>query len=208
MTIVEKIIHTINDATGLPVYYHDEPTLNVITSKMEFPCALFYLLSQGRTVQEGGQIKERVTAAVFFVNLSEFDFDAVKNEQVIDVCKGYAFRWLSSFSASPLLTLENNNGTERVYDKFDDILTGFGLSVDLKESEGYCPVDSTPCQSDFNNDFSEDFLFCGQYGDDDDFINDFNNDFNNDFLFYGEYNNDGDFLDDFNNDFDNNNLNL
>ena len=155
MTIVDKIIQSITDATGLKVYYHDEPTLNVMTSTMTMPCALFQLLNGGRTVMEGGQLKERVTAAVFFVNLSQYDFDAVKNEQIIDVCKGYAFAWLATLPSSPLLVLEAVNGTERVYDRYDDILTGFGVSVDLMETVGYC---HNPVRGDFNNDFNNDFL--------------------------------------------------
>lgn len=154
MTIVDKIIKSIQDAlyeapepeqetrgdvpAPFPVYYHDEPTLNVMTSSMEFPCALFQLLTTGRAVFEGGQAKERVTAAVFFVEPSEFDFDAVENEKIIDRCKQRAFRWLLSLAGSSGLKLEAVGSTARVYDRYDDILTGFGVNVEIKESVGLC----------------------------------------------------------------------
>lgn len=154
MTIVEKIINSIQsavmvdyghvDSQGDPVldpievYYHDEATLNLMTSQMAFPCALFQLLTTGNAVQEGGQVKERVTAAVFFVEKSEFDFDAVDNEAIIDRCKRRAFAWLQSISGGTDVTLANLNRTARVYDQYDDIVTGFGLFVDLVEVTGLC----------------------------------------------------------------------
>ena len=154
MTIVDKIIQSIEDACGVSVYYHDEPTLNVMTSSMAFPCALFQLLNNGRLVQEAGQIKEAVTAAVFFVDKSEFDFDAVENERIIEGCKVLAFDWLSSLNGGGLLGVQAVNRTSRVYDRYDDILTGFGVSVDLVELTGDCIRTEG---ADFNNDFNNDF---------------------------------------------------
>lgn len=154
MTIVDKIKATIQaaveadygqtDINGDPVmesidvWYHDEPTLNVLTSRMRFPCVMFQLLTNGRVVQEGGQVKEAVTAAVFFVDKTEFDFDGEDNEVIIDQCKARAFTWLSWLSSSELVGIEAVNRTTRVYDRYDDILTGFGVSVDLKEINGLC----------------------------------------------------------------------
>lgn len=140
MTIVEKIIGSIKSALGddFPVEYHDEATLNLKTQTMQFPCALLYLLTVGTAEAEGGQMKERVTAAVFFVEPSQYDFNAVENETIIDRCKGRCFAWLLSLNGSEEIGLHSINRTNRVYDKFDDILTGFGVSVDLKELKGEC----------------------------------------------------------------------
>lgn len=151
MTIVEKIIASIQAELGadFPVYYHDEPTLNLMTSQMQFPCALFQLLTTGNAVNEAGQIKERVSAAVFFVEPSQFDFNAVDNERIIDRCKAKAFAWVNALSADPWLSLSALNRTTRVYDQYDDILTGFGVFVDLTELNGWsdCPT----MQGYFNN---------------------------------------------------------
>ena len=158
MTIVDKIIASIKGSLGdgFPVHYHDEQTLNVKTSEMEFPCALFQLLTNGRVVREAGQAKEAVTAEVFFVERSEFDFDAVQNEHVIDRCKKRAFAWLGSVNGGGLVDILAVNRTTRVYDRYDDILTGFGVSVDLKEQVGECEYHEEV--GDFNDDFNDDFL--------------------------------------------------
>ena len=157
MTIVDKIIESVKGALGdgFPVYYHNEPTLNIMTSEMEFPCALFQLLTNGRVIREGGQAKEAVSAAVFFVERSEFDFDAVLNEEIIDRCKKRAFAWLASANVGGLIDVLAINRTTRVYDRYDDILTGFGVSVDIKEQVGECEWHEPG--GDFNDDFNNDF---------------------------------------------------
>lgn len=140
MTIVDKIICSIKAALGddFAVYYHDEEELNLMTQTMQFPCALFYLLTNGKADAEAGQMKERVTAAVFFVEPSQYDFNAVENEIIIDRCGSRCFAWLLSMNGSADIEVYSINRTERVYDRFDDILTGFGVSVDLKELQGEC----------------------------------------------------------------------
>lgn len=158
MTIVDKIIDSIKAAhgDGFPVYYHDEPTLNLMTSRMQFPCAVVRLLTQGRIVSEAGQQKERVSAAVFFVEPMQFDFDAVSNEAIIGRCKARAMAWKAGLSQSSDLMLTDEPRTARLYDPYDDHITGFGILADLQELEGWtdCPF----TQGDFNNDFNNDFL--------------------------------------------------
>lgn len=154
MTIVDKIRNSIQSAIALnygkkdshgqvvlepiEVYYHDDPTLNLMTSDMRFPCVLFQLLTQGNVLRDTGNIRERVTAAVFFVEPSDFDFEAVQNEAIIDRCKQRAFAWLASLNASTEINLYSINRTTRVYDRYDDILTGFGVNVELTELSGVC----------------------------------------------------------------------
>ena len=158
MTIVEKIINSIKAALGdgFVVNYHDAQTLNEMVSHSAMPCAMFQLLTTGNAVNEAGQMKERVSAAVFFVEPSQFDFNAVDNERIIDRCKARAFSWLGSLSSDEWLTLTALNRTSRVYDDTDDILTGFGVFVDLTELVGWSDCPTVPY--DFNNDFNNDFL--------------------------------------------------
>lgn len=172
MTIVEKIKNSIAAAmgNGWKTYYHDDATLNVMTSKMEFPCAVLRLLTTGRMDLSG---RERVTAAVFFIEPSQFDFDADKNEEIIDRCKARARKWLAGINADPYIRLTDLTRTQRIYDTYDDIVTGFGVMIDLEELA--VPCEGVPCPSDFNLDFNNDF------GGDCSSIGDFNLDFNNDF---------------------------
>lgn len=161
MTIVEKIINSIKAVHGdnFPVYYHDDPTLNLLTSQMRFPCALLLLLSTGRATNIAGNIREQVSAAVFFVEPQEgMDFDATQNEQIIDRCKQRALAWLHSLPSSDVVELVNEAQTSRVYQRYDDILTGYGVQADLREVLGYDGCVQPVGEYDFNNDFNGDFL--------------------------------------------------
>ena len=157
MTIIEKIRASIQAVHGdsFKVYYHDDPTMNLIADTMELPAAIVQLITQGELDQTSGQWREVVSAAVFFVDKSDFDFDADENEKIIDQCKRRALRWLAGLQLDEDLDLVRWERTSRVYERFDAILTGFAVMVDLRETEGVtdCPV----LQGDFNNDFNNDF---------------------------------------------------
>ena len=143
MTIIEKIRNSIQrvHGEGFEVYYHDDPTLNIIADSMSLPCAIVQLITQGRVEQQSGQWREVVSAAVFFVDRSEFDFDADDNEAVIDHCKVRALQWLAALPMDDALELVRVERTGRVYERFDAILTGFALMVELREIEGVSDCD-------------------------------------------------------------------
>lgn len=138
MTIIEKIRASIQAVHGsdFQVYYHDDQTLNIIADTMELPSAIVTLITQGTIDEQSGQYREVVSAAVFFVDKSEFDFNADDNEQVIDQCKRRCLRWLASLPMDANLDLVRWERTSRVYERFDAILTGFAVLVDLREREG------------------------------------------------------------------------
>lgn len=140
MTIVEKIKASIHEALGedYPVYYNDDPGANLETGSMEFPCALVKLFNSGNVLNEAAQIKEVVSAAVFFINLTEFDFDAEENEEIIDACKADASAWLLTLGGNADIQLENVTRSSRVYNEYDDNVTGFGVFAELKELKGIC----------------------------------------------------------------------
>lgn len=145
MTIIEKIRASIQrvHGEGFEVYYHDDPTMNIIADTMTLPAAIVQLITQGELDQMSGQWREVVSAAVFFVDRSEFDFDADENEKIIDQCKRRALRWLAGLQLDEDLKLVRWSRTSRVYERFDAILTGFAVMVDLMETESV--TDCEPC---------------------------------------------------------------
>lgn len=137
-TIIDKIKASVEGATDCAFYYHSGGDLNLILDSVdEYPCAIATLLENGGAEIDGGQIRERVRIAVFFVKPTEFDFNAEDNERLIDECKTLAFKWVNSLlSHDSELTLEGVNDTTRVYDQYDAILTGFAVNVTLTELYG------------------------------------------------------------------------
>lgn len=158
MTIIDKIRASIQrvHGDGFEVYYHDEETLNLISDTMKLPCAIVQLLTQGAIDEQSGQYREVVSAVVFFVELSEFDFDADENEIIIDRCKRRALKWVAALPTDNDLYFLNIERTSRVYERFNAILTGYGLLIRLGEVEGV--TDCAEMLFDFNDDFNNDFL--------------------------------------------------
>lgn len=144
MTIIEKIRASIQSVHGgdFQVYYHDDPTMNLIADNMDLPASIVQLITQGTIDQQSGQWREVVSAVVLFVDKSDFDFDADENEQIIDRCKRRCLRWLAALPLDPDLDLVRWERTSRVYERFDAILTGFAVMVDLREREGVNDCDN------------------------------------------------------------------
>ena len=145
MNIVDKIKGSIHDATGMPVYYDNTATLNVVADNAQYPCAFFQLLTTGQLDIEGGQMKERVAAEVYFVELGSFDYDGSEEEVIIDRCKQSALAWLRKSDIMGAVSVLSVERTRRVYSDgiggngytFDAIVCGYGLVCTVKEMEGY-----------------------------------------------------------------------
>lgn len=138
MTITEKIKKSVTTATGLPVFYQSAEQLNRICDYTEYPCAYFFLLQTQGISTENMTPREQVRVGVFFVNTTEFDFEAEQNEAIIQGCKENAFKWIATLPRDKYFRLVSIGQSERVYDQFDAQLTGYCVNVVLEEIDGYC----------------------------------------------------------------------
>lgn len=162
MTIVDKIRASIQrvHGTGFPVKYHDQLDLNVLADGTTYPAAFVTLITRGTLVNAGGQLKEEVTAVVYFVEpMASYDFDADANEIILERCKRRALRWLLGLSLDPYVELRGVDYTQRAYEEYDAILTGYGVVVRLRELQG---MTDCPTGGDFNFDFNTDFYIINQ----------------------------------------------
>lgn len=138
MTLIDKIKKSVEDATGMPFLYHAAGELNeLIARAAELPCAFAFLLDSGTVEDTNGIYHERVTFAVVFADKTQFDFNALENEEIIDRMKAKAFRWLHALRTSDDLRLITTNSTQRLYDTTTDVLTGYAVNVTLEEIDGY-----------------------------------------------------------------------
>lgn len=136
MTITSKIKDSVRESLGIPCYYQSEEELNRIFDGGEFPCAFFTLLRSQGITQDNGNIRERVQIAMFFADVAEFDYNAERNERIIDLQKQRAYKWLLSLRRSDTLRLVSTDGSERAYAEYDVILTGYAVRVTLEELQG------------------------------------------------------------------------
>ena len=143
MNILQHIKESV-EAAGCVFLYNAEGEMNDIVARTsafayEPPVVLCYLLKNGTTEQVGGSWCERVNVGLFFSKIAGYDFDSLQNEELLELCKRYAERWLQSLISSPVLRLISVNNTERVYNTTTDILTAYGLNVTLQELQGVTP---------------------------------------------------------------------
>lgn len=137
MTIIEKIKRSVEAATGLPFLYHAAGEINELIARAgELPVAFAFLLDNGTIEDVNGMYHERVTFAVMFADKTEFDFNALENEQIIDQMKIKAYRWLQSLRTSNDLNVIAINSTQRLYDTTTDILTGYAVNITIEEMSG------------------------------------------------------------------------
>lgn len=136
MTIVDKIRDSVHAATGLQLHYQSAEMLNTLLDSVTYPAAYLYLLRSTQIDTNGAHFRERPQIAVFFVQPTEFDFNSLENERLIDECKQLAYQWLRSLYRSKELRVVSVNGGERVYDEMDVILTGFAINLTIEELVG------------------------------------------------------------------------
>lgn len=137
MTIIEKIKQSVEGTTGMPFLYHAAGELNELIARCgELPVAYSFLIDSGTIDDVNGRYHERVTIAVMFCDKTEFDFNALENEQIIDRMKVKAYKWMQSLRMSNALRVVSVNNTQRLYDNTTDILTGFAVNITLEDIAG------------------------------------------------------------------------
>lgn len=137
MTIIEKIKQSVEGATGMPFLYHAAGELNELIARCKsLPVAYSFLIDSGTIDDVNGRYHERVTLAVMFCDKTEFDFNALENEQIIDRMKVKAYKWLQSLRMSNTLRIVSINSTQRLYDNTTDVLTGFAVNITIEDIAG------------------------------------------------------------------------
>lgn len=137
MTIIEKIKQSVEGATSVPFLYHAAGELNELIARCnELPVAYSFLIENGAIDDVNGRYHERVTIAVIFCDKTEFDFNAIENEQIIDRMKVKAFKWLQSLRMNNALRVVSVNNTQRLYDNTTDVLTGYAVNITIEDVAG------------------------------------------------------------------------
>lgn len=138
MTIIEKIKQSVEGATGMPFLYHAAGELNELIARCNtLPVAYSFLIDSGTIDDVNGLYHERVTIAVMFCDKTEFDFNAIDNEQIIDRMKVKSYKWLTALRSSAELQVVSINNTQRLYDNTTDILTGYAVNITIEDMRGY-----------------------------------------------------------------------
>lgn len=139
ITFIERIQDSVKEATGITLHYASADEINVILDRNPLPCAFLFLLKEGNLIVDNGRYREQANFAVFFVDRTEYDFNTEDNERIIHACKLNAYKWLTYMRRNNKLRITSINSSTRIYDKFDAIVTGYGVNVTISELQGINP---------------------------------------------------------------------
>lgn len=136
MSIVNKIIESVEAATGYSCLYHSDAELDRLLDNAPLPCAWFTLLSDGSVINDTAQLRESVEVAVFFCDKTDHDFNSIENEAILDLLREKAFTWLKSLNGPGSLSYTGDITTQRIYDHFDVNVTAYGVRLTITENIG------------------------------------------------------------------------
>lgn len=132
MNIARQIQGSIYASVGIPTYYGTREQINEIIGNGKLPCAFFTLLSDGTITEQAGRVTETFTLSVVFAESTEYDYGAYENEDIIDLCKERALRWLGYLRSGDVDFVAGEvTRSGRVYEQFDDVLTGYYISINI-----------------------------------------------------------------------------
>lgn len=137
MNVIEKLKQSIEQGAGIPFIYGKQGDINTALDNAPIPCAFSYLLETNAVTDTNGICRERLTIAVFFIDKTQYDFDAIENEDIIDRCKTAAFLWYTQLRMNDQIRPISINNTMRVYDELADVtVTGYTLNITIEEIQG------------------------------------------------------------------------
>lgn len=136
MKIIDEVKRIVEDVLELPFVYASFYDINTNFDGIEMPAVGFQRLVNGELSNEGGQIKDDVPVLLFFVNLTEANYDSLENQVIIDAQKENAVKFLREVNKSSVIMLNSAARYDDLYNEFDVNTTGVGLRINLKERAG------------------------------------------------------------------------
>ena len=135
MGLLQKLKNIIEGA-GYQFLYDSNNGLNELFDNVEFPerkSVIYVNLLGGTKLVEG---IESGNIALFFCRKTDFDFDTLENEKIIQECLYDARNFEILIKRGNVLTISGELMIERFYDNFSVNVTGVAVNVNLSETVG------------------------------------------------------------------------
>lgn len=153
MGLIHKIKREVENA-GFAFYYDSGNGLNQLLDGADF--------SDNKTVVFAFQLsttnlvdgKENGQVGLFFARLTEFDFEAMENEEIQEATKADAWKFIKQTERGSVISIGDVT-LRRFYDEFSVNVTGVAVNAVIYELSGL-----NDCVSDYFNTFQE---HCGRY---------------------------------------------
>lgn len=110
---------------------------NVEIDEVSKPTIIYVLPPSGTLDIGWAQVKDSPLSQIAFVAPTEFDFDGVENDDIIEQMKRLCIKFVKAFNESGMFRQIEGGLTYRVlYDHFDRNVTGIVITPQLEEEEG------------------------------------------------------------------------
>ena len=134
MSLITKIKAEV-ESLGFQFYYDSGGGLNKMLDSADFSdnkTVVFAFLLQNTTLIEG---KESGSVGLFFSRQTDFDFEALENDDIQEKCKADAWEIIKKIEKGNVLSLGEINLT-RFYDDFSVNITGVAVNSVFSELVG------------------------------------------------------------------------
>lgn len=152
MNTIEQKIRIIAEKMGNVNYLYDGwGLINLRADQTPTPIMVNVLPVAGAFHLNGRRITESEECLIGFLDKTDFDFDGVKNNEVIERCKKLALEFLMTLNESGLFeTVSGDVSFGIEYNLLDVNMTGVVLSLRLEEKEGVVMCFGKPIKDYFN----------------------------------------------------------
>jgi hypothetical protein len=168
MTLIRKIKQSVEGLNvpdcDIKFIYHSGGVINNLLDRVTFDrsaqyntyCFL-YLLENSSLVETFGMFRERADIILYFAERTDFEFDSLENDAIIERCKQNAIKWIRSIRDGNELQQMSELSMEYLYDYFDINLTGAGLRITVMECAGDVQCTDLPKGRRFYAQFTDQF---------------------------------------------------
>lgn len=136
MKIIDEVKRIVEEVMLLPFVYASFYDINTNFDGVAMPAVGFERLRNGEILNEIGQLKDDVPVLLFFVNLTENNYDSLENQAIIDVQKETMLQFIREVNKSNVIFINSSIRYDDLYNEFDVNTTGVSLRINLKERAG------------------------------------------------------------------------
>ncbi len=135
MSLILKIKDKV-ESMPMTFVYHAQEAVNEMLDKTVLPAVACYLNQNSNLVNNIGNYCEQSDVLLMFIAKTNFDFNSLTNEAIIETMKLKAFEFVRLVRESSDLKIVGNIRLKKFYDEFDVNITGVGLDITLSEVIG------------------------------------------------------------------------
>lgn len=136
-TVELKIRKIAESLEGVNYMFNNWAQANVAIDNVDGPTIIYVLPPSGELDFHYTRVRDYPQCQIAFVASTEFDFDSVENDNIIEQMKRLCIKFINKLNESGMFEMIEGRLTYRVlYDFLDQNVTGIVITPQLKEEEG------------------------------------------------------------------------